>query len=312
MTTNVSYVASVSGGKDSTAMALHLREQGIAFRAVFFDTGWEHADTYAYVREYLPSVLDQPVEMRSREPELDERREAMAQELEALLGFRSAMVRWILKRGMFPSRTRRFCTQELKFFTARDVMREEHAAGRSPVNVLGIRAEESLARSKLLERELDEDLDAMVWRPLLRWSIDDVIAIHRRHSVTPNPLYLRNATRVGCWPCIMAGKTELRLLHKDEARVAVIERLEAMVTELSRERHEARGEELLRPPAFFQGNRSHGVQNPDGSWSIPCIPIRQHIEWARTDRGGVQMLLELPEQSGCMRWGLCDLPAGAK
>lgn len=304
----VTYIASVSGGKDSTAMCLHLREQGIAFRAVFFDTGWEHADTYRYVRESLPQAIGQAVEIRSREPVLDERREAMAAELEGMLGWRSPMVRWVLKRGMFPSRTRRFCTKELKYFTARDVMREAHAAGLAPVNVLGIRADESVARSKLLERELDEDLDAMVWRPLLRWSLDDVIAIHARHGVTPNPMYLRNATRVGCWPCIMAGKAELRLLSKDESRIRVIERLESLVTELSQERHDARGEELVRAPAFFQGNRNHGVQNEDGSWSIPCIPIRRHIEWALTDRGGSQMLLDLPDDSGCMRWGLCDLP----
>ena len=35
-------VASVSGGKDSTAMVLHLRDLGVDFRAVFMDTGWEH------------------------------------------------------------------------------------------------------------------------------------------------------------------------------------------------------------------------------------------------------------------------------
>lgn len=308
MSTNLVYIAAVSGGKDSTAMALHLREEGIPFRAVFFDTGWEHADTYRYVRETLPDVLGQAVEIRYREPVLDDRREAMAVELEGMLGFRSPMVRWILKRGMFPSRTRRFCTQELKYFTARDVMREAHAADLAPVNVLGIRADESLARSKLLERELDEDLDAMVWRPLLRWSIDDVIAIHQRHNVHPNPMYLRNATRVGCWPCVMAGKAELRLLAKDEPRILVLERMEAMIGKLSQERYDARGEDLVQVPAFFQGNRSHGVQNADGSWSIPCIPIRRHIEWALTDRGGSQMMLDLPDDSGCTRWGLCDLP----
>lgn len=294
----VTHIASVSGGKDSTAMCLHLREQGIPFRAVFFDTGWEHADTYRYVRESLPDAIGQPVEIRFREPVLDERREAMAAELEAMLGFRSPMVRWVLKRGMFPSRTRRFCTQELKYFTARDVMREAHAAGLAPVNVLGIRADESVARSKLLERELDEDLDAMVWRPLLRWTVDDVIAIHQRHGVIPNPMYLRNASRVGCWPCIMAGKTELRLLAKDEPRIRVIERLEAMVSGLAGDTR-----------AMYQGNRNHGAQAPDGSWVLPPIPIRRHIEWALTDRGGSQMLLDLPDDSGCMRWGLCDLPA---
>lgn len=34
-------VASVSGGKDSTAMCLWLQEQGLEFTPVFLDTGWE-------------------------------------------------------------------------------------------------------------------------------------------------------------------------------------------------------------------------------------------------------------------------------
>lgn len=35
-------VANVSGGKDSTAMALFLIDQGVDFEPVFCDTGWEH------------------------------------------------------------------------------------------------------------------------------------------------------------------------------------------------------------------------------------------------------------------------------
>ena len=44
-------IASFSGGKDSTAMILHLIEQDIEFEAIFSDTGWEHPWTYKYVRE---------------------------------------------------------------------------------------------------------------------------------------------------------------------------------------------------------------------------------------------------------------------
>lgn len=293
----IEYIAAVSGGKDSTALCLHLIEMGLDFRAVHYDTGWEHPDTYQYVRDVLPGVIGRPVEIRYREPVLDDRRETMAQELEAMLGFRSPMVRWVLKRAMFPSRTRRYCTQELKYFTARDVMREVHAQGRAPVNVLGIRAEESRARSKLLELELDEDLDAMVWRPLLRWTLQDVIDIHQRHAVVPNPLYLRNASRVGCWPCIMAQKSDLRVFAKDDHRIRVIEVLERRLNELAEERYAAKG--LAREPFDRTFFLTH-----DGD----PVPVRRHIEWALTDRGGSQMMFDLPDDSGCMRWGLCDLP----
>jgi 3'-phosphoadenosine 5'-phosphosulfate sulfotransferase (PAPS reductase)/FAD synthetase len=315
------HILSVSGGKDSTAAALHLREQGIPFRAVHFDTGWEHAATVEYVRNTLPGIIGQPVEVASREPkQLDERREAWAVELEVMLGFRSPMVRWILSRGMFPSRVRRFCTQELKVFTARDVMREAHARGELPINVVGIRAAESAARARLEERELSTTLDCMVWRPLLRWTEADVIAIHRRHGVAPNPLYLRGATRVGCWPCIMAGKAELRLLAKDEPRIRVMERLEEVVGILATERHERREAAAdgdtddggaFRIPWFFQGNRNHRAP---GSAAIPTVPIRQHIAWAQTERGGKALDQSHRQMSlaglddGCLRWGMCEVP----
>jgi len=313
------YMASVSGGKDSTATCLHLRELGIPFRAVHFDTGWEHAATVEYVRNTMPRVLGQPVEVARREPrQLDERREAWAVELEGMLGFRSPMVRWILSRGIFPSRVRRFCTQELKVFTARDVIRAVHAAGDLPVNVVGIRAAESAARAKLEEHELSTTLDCMVWRPLLRWTEDEVIAIHRRHSVPPNPLYLRGANRVGCWPCIMAGKNELRLLAKDEPRIRVMERLEEVLGILATERHERKqaamlddlgdsvpvqDESAFRVPAFFQAATRQGDEHP-------CVSIRKHLAWAQTMRGGKEIEREQLTlggmDDGCLRWGMCE------
>jgi 3'-phosphoadenosine 5'-phosphosulfate sulfotransferase (PAPS reductase)/FAD synthetase len=331
----------VSGGKDSTAAGLYLREQGIPFRAVFFDTGWEHPDTYRYLREVVPDVLGVEVEWHRRLPELSPRLDALAATLEDALALavgpwgdrRSAMVRWCIKKGMFPSRVARWCTSELKYHCAVAVMRAAHAAGELPVNVVGVRAEESVARRDLPEREIDADLDAAVWRPLIAWTTADVIAIHQRHDVRPNPLYLRaeGARRVGCWPCIQCGKAELRLLARDDHRVRALEALEFVVGWLASERYAERGDVMVRPPAFFQGRsdavatwcgrcRGSGQRDDapctrcDGVGSrmeIPTIPIRTRLEWAQTDRGGDQMMLDLPSDSGCMRWGMCDLPDGA-
>jgi hypothetical protein len=87
-------VASVSGGKDSAALSLWLTEHGIEHERVFLDTGWEHAKTYEYLRGPLTEKIGAIVEVK------------------APLGF-ADLVR---KKGMFPSRTVRFCTQELKVF----------------------------------------------------------------------------------------------------------------------------------------------------------------------------------------------------
>ena len=295
-------IASISGGKDSTAMVLHLKEQGIPFRAVHFDTGWEHAATYAYLRDVLPEYTG-PIEVHSREPELDERREAMAAELEALLGHRSPFVRWCIKKGGFPGRLRRFCTEQLKVLTARDVMRAEHDAGRLPVNVVGIRADESARRSKMPERELSTTLDCMVWRPLIRWSEQDVINIHKRHNVPPNPLYLQGARRVGCWPCVHARKSDLRML--DESRIQVMEALERTIGILARERRERAGTlDTWEPPAFYQSTKANSAGR------YPPLPIRRMVEWGNTARGGRELdrQASLPGMNdGCLRWGMCDL-----
>ncbi len=283
------HLASVSGGKDSTAMCLYLKEQGIEYRALHFDTGWEHPATVEYLRDVLPRYIG-PIEVHSREPELDEEREAYALELEELLGWRSPFVRWTLKRGMFPSRTRRFCTQELKIFTVRDVMKAEHEAGRLPVNVVGIRATESRARAKLPERELSTTLDCMVWRPLIAWTERDVIDIHHRHGVPPNPLYLRGSRRVGCWPCIHASKADLRLL--DDARIAIIERLETILAGISPK----------VCPTFYQAPSVLAAEGPK-------VSIRRMVEWGKTARGGRELDRQqaLPGMNdGCLRWGMCE------
>ena len=51
-------LVSVSGGKDSTAMALWLIDQGLRDRChwVFADTKWEHPDLYDYL-EYLETKI---------------------------------------------------------------------------------------------------------------------------------------------------------------------------------------------------------------------------------------------------------------
>jgi len=54
-------VANVSGGKDSTAMALFLIDQGLDFEPVFCDTGWEHEDTYEYLDYLEKVVLKKPI-----------------------------------------------------------------------------------------------------------------------------------------------------------------------------------------------------------------------------------------------------------
>ena len=279
-------------------MCLYLKEQGIEHHRVFFDTGWEHPELYRYLREELPEAIG-PIEwVTAPTPNLDEEREQLAQAYEARLGHYSAMVRWMLHKSMFPSRLRRWCTEVLKIKALKKYMREKDFA--LPVSTVGVRAEESVARSKLPEREISTSLDCMVWRPLLRWSKQDVIDIHTRHQLRPCPLYLQGAERVGCWPCIFSRKAEVRYMAEtDQARVDLIRDLERDVMLLAKKREEAKGISGQYVERTFFGQKGHGNE---------LANIDRVIEWSKTTRGGKQfaMFREDELEPGCMSWGLCD------
>lgn len=300
----MSVLASVSGGKDSSAMMLFLREREIPFRAVFFDTGWEHPATYQHV-SYLEQAIGVPIERHAHHVELADELVADAEAVEALLDGRpSAFVRLCLSKGIFPRRTVRFCTQLLKVKVASRIVGAMHEAGESPVNAIGVRASESAARAALPELEIAPALDCLVWRPLLRWSTHDVVEIHRRHNIALNPLYARGAGRVGCWPCIMAGKSELRLVGRDEPRMEAIRLLEAAVRRDHARRASGRGEPVLRPPTLFTAAR----RDPDGE--RPGVLIDEAVRWARTSRGASlaqETLFDDPSPNECLRWGLCEV-----
>jgi 3'-phosphoadenosine 5'-phosphosulfate sulfotransferase (PAPS reductase)/FAD synthetase len=291
-------IAAVSGGKDSTAMLLHLREIGIwPVRAVFYDTGWEHGATYAHL-DLIEQRLGMPIERHAATVDLPAHLEHDARRIEAMMGVTfSAFVRLCLRKAIFPRRTVRFCTQELKIRPAQAIMRAAHMAGVVPVSCAGIRADESAARASMPETEISATLDCLVWHPILRWSVDDVIAIHARHDLPLNPLYTMGATRVGCFPCIMGNKAELRVVGNDTDRMEVARALEAAVAAEHQRRAEAKGETVAVAPTLFQAGR----RNKAGE--RPGTPIDGMIAWARTARGAP--ILE-PEDTGCMRAGLCE------
>lgn len=62
----IKVIASVSGGKDSTAMSLFLTENGIEHIRVFANTGWEHPATVEYIIETLQPRLG-PIDVVSND-----------------------------------------------------------------------------------------------------------------------------------------------------------------------------------------------------------------------------------------------------
>ena len=185
------------------------------------------------------------------------------------------MVRLILKKGTFPSRNFRWCTSELKLKMLKAYL---DTLDSDVINCVGIRRSESRRRAKLSEFDYMEKLDLDVWRPIIKWTEEDVIGIHKKHGLSPNPLYLRNSERVGCWPCIMSRKAEIANI--DRERIHVISTIEHYLTN-----------KKGNPRNFFY------YQN-----------IEKTIDWSKTSRGGKQYKLfnTLPADQSCMKWGMCE------
>jgi 3'-phosphoadenosine 5'-phosphosulfate sulfotransferase (PAPS reductase)/FAD synthetase len=314
-------VISLSGGKDSTATYLDLLERGVLEKweakggrvvRVFADTGWELPETYAYVNalerrfgkvnrvaiwvpgpsDTKPEGFDHMEDMWVKpDKAMAADRHALAKLFELRMGHYSAMVRLIMHWMWFPMSKSRWCTDETKKRPLVSFMQTLD----NPINVIGIRAEESASRAKSVEYDFSDDWDCHVWRPILGYKLADVIAIHNRHGIAPNPLYLqgKGSGRVGCAPCVNSGKPGLLWLaaeHPD--RAALLGDIEsAMGIATGTEHH------------WFAG------KNADGTFV--GWPIKKAIEWAQTGRGGRQHILFRGEdEPGCTQWGLCEAKGG--
>ncbi len=188
----------LSGGKDSTATALWLiHESGEpreSIRFTFCNTHNEHQFVYDHI-----AMLSEYVQKWGCAPVVT---------LEPERGFFD-LAKW---KNRFPSRKARFCTQFLKVIPSReDVMR----LIRDDYEVIvhsGVRAGESRDRAKLIERGFSDMFACVVNRPLLHWTLQQVLDYHKRFNVPLNPLYGYGAKRVGCFPCINSNKAEIKLI----------------------------------------------------------------------------------------------------
>lgn len=144
---------------------------------------------------------------------------------------------------------------------------------------LAFRANESLERSKLLEWDYSGHLLTLQWRPLISWTIDDVIAIHAKYAIPMNPLYAAGAKRVGCFPCIMSNKPEIRMIA-----LKFPERID-----LLREQELAMGAENGIVSSFFARDkvperfRSRTITTKEGE-QMKVTTIDDVVRWSMTGK----------------------------
>lgn len=282
----------VSGGKDSTALLLWaLHESGYprdSLDFTFCDTDNEHDLTYDFIvrlSEHLQEHGCQKIKW-----------------LKPTRGFYELAKH----KHRFPGVKSRFCTQELKIFPTQRHLKHLIEEGFYIVRHSGVRATESLARGKLVQREeLNED--STEYRPLLRWSIEDVWAIHKRYGIEPNPLYGMGASRVGCLPCIMSRKHEI-------ANIAT--RFPETIDKIRHAEGDWSKDGMFH--GFFSRDKipmrfhSRKVKAANGRWMTVCT-IDDVVAWATLKPDGIQAELfseldtRAEDRTACQSsWGSCE------
>ena len=377
-------LVSVSGGKDSTALALFAIERGAQnLMFVFADTGHEHATTYRYVkyldqvlrklcgvgittvkaefsrqiegkREYIQThwreelIAGAPGKWQAKDgvrklenvpdapelpPELDEETETefyrwippinpmspeqaddkIERALAVLVPTGNPMLDLSLWKGRFASTRRRFCSEQLKHVPIdTQVIEPLMNQGHTVISWQGVRRDESPARANLLEKDVElgswdpEPVGLLIYRPLLDWTAEQVFDFHRKHSVMWNPLYEHGMSRVGCMPCIHAGKEEMRkIASRFPEEIDRVADWEIKVSAASK-----------RDCSTFMDARITakflGTGKANGDLSPQTHGIKTFVEWAMTSRGGKQMdlinLLDVTDAAPTCSsiYGLCE------
>jgi 3'-phosphoadenosine 5'-phosphosulfate sulfotransferase (PAPS reductase)/FAD synthetase len=110
------HILSLSGGKDSAALAIYMRDRVSDMEYIFHDTGKELPDTYSYL-DRLEAHLGKRVTRTTAGVTFDD------------------LLR--TKGGMLPSRGRRWCTELMKLRPFESYVGDDHC-----INYIGIRADE--------------------------------------------------------------------------------------------------------------------------------------------------------------------------
>jgi len=191
---NIRHICGLSGGKDSAALAIYLRDKVPDMEYFFCDTGYELPEVYEFLNR-LEAFLGKPI------ARLDN-------------GGRDFKHYLVTKHGFLPSPQNRWCTEVLKL-----IPMENFIGGDNAINYVAIRADEdregyTSKKSNITSRFpfIEDGL-----------TIDDVHKTLESSSLgLPN--YYEWRSRSGCFFCFYQRKIEwIRLftLHPDLFKKAV-------------------------------------------------------------------------------------------
>jgi len=181
------HIVSLSGGKDSTALAIHLQEQALNVEYVFSDTDKELPETYEYLDKLEAYLGTEIVRLRSE------------------CGFDH----WLeVYGGFLPSARMRWCTKMLK------IRPFEMYIGDDDANLyIGIRADENRGGYQPYKTNI-HPVYPFVMEGM---TLDDIHSILERSGIG-FPAYYSWRSRSGCYFCFFQQKREwlgLKQHHPD-------------------------------------------------------------------------------------------------
>jgi len=183
----VRHILGLSGGKDSTALALYLRDRVLNIEYFFCDTHKELPETYAYLKK-LEIILGKKIAM-----------------LESERGFDH----WLSVFGGFlPSPQARWCTRQLKIIPL-----EKFVGNDKAISYIAIRADENrvgyISTKSNIKPVFPFMKDGLVKRDIFKIIADSGIGM---------PEYYSWRSRSGCYFCFFQRKIEwvrLSEIHPD-------------------------------------------------------------------------------------------------
>ena len=176
--TETRHVCGISGGKDSSALAIHMRDRVPEMEYFFCDTGAELPETYDYL-DKLEVILGKPIARLNSDRGFDHYFEVF--------------------RGMLPSPQMRWCTREMKIKPLEDWLGDDPA-----VSYVAIRADEKNRKGYVSTKP---NISAIF--PFIEDDIDHagVLRILDEAGVGL-PEYYEWRTRSGCYFCFFQRKAE--------------------------------------------------------------------------------------------------------
>ena len=175
---SVRHICGISGGKDSSALAVYLRERVPEMEYFFCDTGAELPETYEYLTR-LEVILGKPI---------------------VRLNARRGFDHWFeVFRGALPSPQMRWCTKNMKIKPIEEWIGDEPA-----ISYVAIRADEANRKGYISTKPNIESRFPFVEDDI---NHDDVLRILSDAGIGL-PAYYEWRTRSGCYFCFYQRKAE--------------------------------------------------------------------------------------------------------